>query len=128
MTPRSSLTSIIAVLAVLALPAFAQTAGAPAASPGAAAGSTQTFVVPPHNCVAPPYPTKETTMQLRGDAYNRAIEAFNRDAKTYGECMKKYVDDTKVWLKQVADAGNKAVDEFNKYNADIKEKIEGEKQ
>jgi hypothetical protein len=126
MTPRSPLTWIAAALAIVALPALGQTAAPQTASP--ATSATETFAVPPHHCVAPPYPTKESTMQLRGDAYNRAIEAFNRDAKTYGECMKKYVDDTKAWLKQVADAGNKAIDEYNKYNTDIREKIEAEKQ
>jgi len=114
---RSSMASAIAALAVLALPASAQTP--PAAQP---------LVIPQHACVAPKYPSKENTMQLRADAYNRAIEAFNRDYKTYGECIKKYVDETKVWLKEVADAGNKAVDEYNKYTADIKEKVESEKQ
>ena len=124
MTPRFPLTSIAATLAIVALPAFAQTA-----APQTAANSpSENFVVPSHHCVAPPYPTKENTMQLRGDAYNRAIEAFNRDAKAYGECMKKYVDDSKVWLKQVADAGNKAIEEYNKFNADLREKIESEKQ
>jgi hypothetical protein len=126
MTPRSRLTWIAAAFALVALPVLGQTAApqtpAPASSP------TETFVVPAHHCVAPPYPSKESTTQLRGDAYNRAIEAFNRDAKAYVECMKKYVDDTKAWLKQVADAGNKAIDEYNKYNAEIREKIEADKQ
>jgi phosphate-selective porin len=121
MTPRS-LGTAIAVLAMLALPASAQT---PAA---AGAPATQAFVVPQHNCLGPKYPSKETTMQLRGDAYNRAIEGFNRDYKAYGECVKKYVDDVKIWQKELADAGNKAIDEYNKYTAEIKEKIEAEKQ
>ena len=118
---RYSLASAIAALAVLALPASAQT-------PPAAGAAAQPLVIPQHASVAPKSPSKENTMQLRADAYNRAIEGFNRDYKTYGECIKKYVDETKVWLKEVADAGNKAVDEYNKYTADIKEKVESEKQ
>ena len=62
-----------------------------------------------------------------GDAYNRAIEAFNRDYKTYGECIKKYVDNTNVWIKLTADTANKAIDEYNKYTADLKATIESEK-
>ena len=57
----------------------------------------------------------------------RAVEAFNRDYKTYGECIKKYVEDTKAWVKVAADAGNKAIDEYNKYAEEIKQKIEAEK-
>jgi hypothetical protein len=120
MTLRSPLTSAIAALAVCALPALAQT-------PPPAAAPAQSFTVPPHNCVAPEYPTKEKTERLKGDAYNRAVEAFNRDYKTYGECIKKYVDNTNVWIKQTADSANKAIDEYNKYTADLKATIESEK-
>lgn len=126
MTPRLTLISMAAALAIVALPAVAQTA-AQAAAPSSAAAAAS-FAVPQHSCVAPAYPTKESTMQLRGDAYNRAIEKFNNDAKTYSECMKKYVDDTRQWVKQVADAGNKAIEEYNKFNADVREKIEADKQ
>jgi hypothetical protein len=117
MTPRF----FLAALAALAVPALAQT---PAAAP---APTTQPFTVPPHNCVAPKFPSKPETVQLRGDAYNKVIEAFNASYRTYGECIKKYVEDTKVWVKEVADSGNKAIDEYNKYTADLKEKIEAEK-
>jgi len=138
MTPRFSLTSIAAAVAVTALPAFAQTA-APQAPPPVNA-PTQAFMVPQHNCVTPQYPTrdgspKESATQLRGndsqtkamESYNRSIEAFNHDAKAYEECIKKYVADTKLWMQQVADAGNKAVDEYNKYTADIRAKVEAGK-
>ena len=120
MTLRFSLASAIAALALSALPAIAQ-------NPPATAAAAQSFTVPPHNCVAPEYPTKEKTERLKGDAYNRAIEAFNRDYKTYGECIKKYVDNTNVWIKLTADTANKAIDEYNKYTADLKATIESEK-
>ncbi len=122
MTPRSSLAAL-AALAAFAVPALAQTP-----APAAAASTTQAFTVPPHTCVAPKFPSKPETVQLRGDAYNKLIEAFNQNYRAYSECIKKYVDDTKVWVKEVADAGNKAIDEYNKYTADLKEKIEAEKQ
>ena len=138
MTPRFFLTSIAAAIAVTALPAFAQTAAPQAPAPANA--TTQAFMVPQHNCVMPQYPTKagttkESATQLRGndsqtkamESYNRSVEAFNHDAKTYEECIKKYVADTKQWMQQVADAGNKAVDEYNKYTADIRAKVEAEK-
>jgi hypothetical protein len=117
MTLRPFLTPALAMLAAAALPALAQ-APAPA--------QTQTVVIPPHNCVAPEYPSKPG-LQLRGDAYNRAVEAFNRANKAYGECIKKYVDDTRTWAKAAVDAGNNAIDQYNKYNEDVKQKIEAEK-
>ncbi|HEX8013001.1 MAG TPA: hypothetical protein VF814_19045 [Casimicrobiaceae bacterium] len=118
MIPRPLLTCL---LATLALPVLAQTS--PPAQP-----PTQTLAIPPHGCVAPKYPSKENLMQLRTDAYNRAVEAFNRDNKAYGECIRKYVEDTKMWIRELVDASNKAIDEYNKYTADIKEKIEADKQ
>jgi hypothetical protein len=121
MTLRLSLTSAMAVLAAFAVTASAQT---PAPAPAATAQSPG---VPPYTCVGPKYPSHESTTQLRGDAYNRAIEAFNRDYKTYAECVKKYVEDTKALVKEIAEAGNKAIDEYNKYAAQIKEQVEAEK-
>ena len=82
--------------------------------------------IPSPSCVAPAYPS-EAGLQKRGEAYNRAVETFNRDYKTYGECIKKYVEDTKLWVKAAADAGNKAIDEYNKYTEDLKKRIEADK-
>jgi hypothetical protein len=121
MTLRPLLTrASLAALATLALSVLAQT---PTPTPA----PSQALVIPPHSCVAPEYPTKEKRERLRGDAYNRAIEAFNRDNKAYGECIRKYVEDTKALVKAAADAGNKAIDEYNKYTADMKKTLEEEK-
>jgi hypothetical protein len=122
MIPRSSL-AVLTALAAFAVPALAQTP-----APAAAASTTQAFTVPPHTCVAPKFPSKSDTEHLHGDSYNKVIESFNKNYKAYGECIKKYVDDTNQWVKAVADAGNKAIEEYNKYTADLKEKIEAEKQ
>jgi hypothetical protein len=105
----------IVVFAAAAFPALAQTPAVQADMPP---------ILPP-KCVAPQYPT-EAGVQKRGEAYNRAVEAFNRDYKTYGECMKKYVDDTNKWIKSAGDAANKAIDEYNKYTEDLKKKIEAD--
>jgi hypothetical protein len=121
MTLRPLLTRALAALATVALPILAQT-------PPSAQTASQAPVVPSHNCVAPAYPTKEDLSRKRGDAYNRAIEAFNRDNKAYGECIRKYVEDTKVWVKAIAEAGNKAIDEYNKYIEAMKKTIEEEKE
>jgi hypothetical protein len=128
MIPRLSLATLTA-LAVLAGPVLAQTA-TPAAAQAPSVATTpggQGFTVPPYTCVQPKYPSKESTTQLRADAYNRAIETFNKDYKVYAECVKTYVENSKQWVKEIADAGNKAIDEYNKYQAMVKDQMEAEK-
>ncbi len=97
---------LTAVLVTLALPTLAQT-------PPPAQPPTQALVIPQHGCVAPKYPSKENLMQLRGDAYNRLVEAFNRDNKAYGECIKKYVADQQRIAEEHIKAANAAAAEYN---------------
>jgi len=111
MNPRLFLIALIAALALAGLPALAQ-APAPATANAMPA-------VPPHNCVAPEYPGK--------DASKLRVDKFNQDYKTYGDCMKKYVDDTNKWVKAAAELANKAIDEYNRYTEDLKKRIEGDK-
>ena len=75
-----------ASLAVAAAGAYAQTA--PATTPN----------IPPHKCVKPEYPGKLASAQK--------FNAFNKDYTAYGECMKKYIDDTKLILNAAATAVN----------------------
>ena len=102
-----SLAAIALVFA--ALPSLAQNPPALVSMP----------TVPPHNCVVPEYPGKL--------ASNTRINAFNREFKAYGECIKKYVDDTKTLTNAAIDAGNKAIDEYNKSVKDIKAQSDGDK-
>jgi hypothetical protein len=119
-----------AALAVLAGPALGQTS-TPAEGQGksavAATPGGQGFTVPPYTCVQPKYPSKEGVTQLRAEAYNKAVEQFNKDYKVYAECVKTYVENSKQWVKEIADAGNKAIDEYNKYQAMVQEQMEAEK-
>jgi len=112
MNPRTLLTTPIAVLAAAALPALAQAPAPSAATPAMPA-------IAYHNCVAPEYPGK--------DASKLRVENFNRDYKTYGECIKKYVDENNKWVKAAAEAGNKAIDEYNKYTEDLRKRVEADK-
>jgi len=133
MIPRHSLAAL-AALAILTGPALAQTQS-PAATPTtaqapssvAATPGGQGFTVPPYTCVAPKYPSRESVTQLRAEAYNKAVEAFNKEYKNYADCVKSYVENSKQWVKEIADAGNKAIDEYNKYAAAIKDQMEAEK-
>jgi predicted transcriptional regulator len=99
--------SLAASLAVAAASAYAQ------------AEPVTTPAIPPHKCVKPEYPGKL--------ASNQRFTAFNKDYTAYGACIRKYVDETKLVLDAAAAAVNGAVDEFNKFAADIKAQDEATK-
>src|SRR5262249_10898065 len=87
MIPRLSFATF-AALAVLAGPVLGQTATpteAQGKSSVAATPGGQGFTVPPYSCVQPKYPSKEGVTQLRAEAYNKAVEQFNKDYKVYAE-------------------------------------------
>src|ERR1700694_3227518 len=108
MIPRLFLvTSLAALLAVIAGGAHAQ--AAPAAAP----------TIPPPKCVKPEYPGKL--------ASNAKFTAFNKDYTAYGACIQKYIDETKLVLNAATSAINGAVEEFNKFAADIKAQDEAAK-
>ena len=75
--------------------------------------------VPAHNCVAPEFPGK-----LASDT---RMKAFNREYKAYGDCIKQYVENTKTLVNVALEAGNKAIDEYNKYAEDLKAKVDASK-
>ena len=75
--------------------------------------------IPAHNCVAPEYPGK-----LASDT---RMKAFNREYKAYGDCIKQYVESTKTLVNVTVEAGNKAIDEYNKYAEDLKAKVDANK-
>jgi hypothetical protein len=75
--------------------------------------------IPPHNCVKPEFPGNLGS--------NARITAFNKAYTAYGECIKKYIADTKTMSNAAIDAGNSAVEEFNKFAADIKAQDEAAK-
>ncbi len=99
---------VATLLIVVAGGAQAQVAPAPSA-----------VVIPPNKCVKPEYPGKLANSQR--------FNAFNKDFNAYGECIKKYVEETKVILNVAAAAANGAVEEFNKFAADIKAQDEATK-
>jgi hypothetical protein len=75
--------------------------------------------IPVHKCVKPEYPGKLASSQR--------FNAFNKEYTAYGECMKKYIEETKLILNAAATAVNGAVEEFNKFAADIKAQDEAAK-
>lgn len=138
MNPRPLLIPMLAVLVVAAVPALAQypmpkaappptpsANPAPAQTPAAAvapaqapAAPTALPAVPAHNCIAPEYPGI--------NASNTKVTAFNRDYKTYGDCIKKYVDENRAWVEAVVAANNKAVEEYNKLTERLKKEIDAQ--
>lgn len=93
-------------LAALALGAAAQSQPPAAGAPAVAA----------HTCAKPEYPGR-----LASDT---RMKSFNREFKTYGDCIRKYVDDNRAIAEAATAAGNRAVDEYNGYASEIKAKIE----
>ena len=70
--------------------------------------------VPQHTCVKPEFPG--------AFADSRRFDRFNKEYKAYSECIKKYVDDTKVLADAMVEAGNKAIKEFNTFNEELAER------
>jgi hypothetical protein len=104
-------TSLAASLAVAA--------GAHAQATPATTPVTAPVTIPPHKCVKPEYPGKSSS--------NQKFTAFKKEYVAYGSCIQKYVDETKLILNAAAAAVNGAVEEFNKFGADIKAQDEGTK-
>jgi hypothetical protein len=88
---------------------------APAAVPAAAVPD-----VPPHHCVAPKYPGAL--------ASNTTIKVFNTDYKAYADCIRAYTDMNRAWMAKIAEVNNSAVEEFNKFNAELKKQIDANQQ
>lgn len=103
MNARLFVATVLTTLVAGAMPAVAQQP-APVVMPA----------VPPHNCVKPELPGRLAMEQPK------VMNAFNRETKAYRECIQKYVDDTKALTAAAVAAGNAAVDDFNKLNAEIK--------
>ena len=98
----------------------ASLAAGPAGAQGQPAPTSPTApAIPGHKCVKPEYPGKLASSQK--------FNAFNKEYTAYGECMKKYIEDTKLILNAAAAAVNGAVEEFNKFAADIKAQDEAAK-
>jgi predicted transcriptional regulator len=70
--------------------------------------------VPAPTCVKPEFPG--------AFADGKRFERFNKEYKTYGECIKKYVDETKTASDAIIEAGNKAIKEFNTFNEELAER------
>jgi hypothetical protein len=101
--------AVASLAASLGVAAGAHAQAAPATTPN----------IPPHKCVKPEYPGKLASSQR--------FNAFNKEYTAYGECMKKYIEEIKVILNAATTAVNGAVEEFNKFAADIKAQDEAAK-
>jgi hypothetical protein len=102
---------------VFATGAIAQTPPAPAtATAPATPGGTTLVAIPPKQCVKPEIPGKL--------ASNTRVAAFNKDLKTYSDCIKKYVEDTRATANAAMAAGNATIDEYNAFSDEIKKRSE----
>src|SRR5450631_76089 len=70
--------------------------------------------VPAPTCVKPEFPG--------AFADSRRFDRFNKEYKTYGECIKKFTDETKALSDAIVEAGNKAIKEFNTFSQELAER------
>ena len=96
------------------------TAIAAAAAFWAAAASAQPSEVPKHTCGAVP---KMPGRNLLADKMVR--RNFDNDVKTYGDCMKDYVDKRQAASKAHLQAANDAIDEYNSSIKALNEEQQG---
>jgi hypothetical protein len=75
--------------------------------------------VPKATCVKPELP--------RQFADNRRLDRFNKEYHAYGDCVKKYIDDTNALASNTLAQGKTVLDEFNAFNAELKEYQETKK-
>jgi hypothetical protein len=109
MTSRLCLISA-AVASMLATSAFAQQP-APSPSPSPSPAGTATITVASPTCVKPEFPGAFSDQ--------RRFDRFNREGKTYADCVKKYIAETKAVSDANIEAGNNAIKEFNAYIEEV---------
>jgi hypothetical protein len=93
----------LAAIAFMASVAGAQQPAAPAMP-----------AIPQHTCVKPEFPG--------AFADSRRFDRFNKEYKAYSDCIKKYVDETKVLSDAIVEAGNNAIKEYNAFSAELAER------
>lgn len=73
---------------------------------------------PAHNCVRPEQPGRLAT--------NNQFKVFDKDEKTYRECLQVFVKAQAELVKLHSELGNSAVKEYNDYVTEIKKKRDEE--
>jgi hypothetical protein len=99
-------------LALAAGDALAQTAAAPPAPSPAVA-------IPVSTCVKPEYPGRFASPPR--------LSTFNQNLTAYSDCVKKYVESVRSIANAAAAAANGAIDDYNKFTADLKAQDEAAK-
>jgi hypothetical protein len=100
---RTTAVPILAAIAFTASIAGGQQPAAPAMP-----------AIPQHTCVKPEFPG--------AFADSRRFDRFNKEYKAYSDCIKKYVDETKVLSDAIVEAGNNAIKEYNAFSAELAER------
>ncbi|MEO8740057.1 MAG: hypothetical protein ABI537_10180 [Casimicrobiaceae bacterium] len=103
MTSRLCL-AFAAVASFLAISALAQ-------QPAPAPTGTAAVAVPPPTCAKPEFPGAFSDQ--------RRFDRFNKDSKTYTDCIKKYIAETKAVADANIAAGNAAIKDFNAYIEEV---------
>jgi hypothetical protein len=74
----------------------------------ASAFGVQAAEVPKHKCGTPPDVPGRVVSQQRG-----VLERYNKDLKSYQDCMQAYLEERKADMKAHQDAANATIEEYN---------------
>jgi len=107
------------ILTVISLLIAASAQAQDAAPANAAEGS-----VPDMSCTAPALPPRVEPAQDQIDRYNRQLPVYKQCVQDYVEQRKQAVNRYNALARQNADAGAKAIDAFNQFNAKARQQLQ----
>src|SRR6185369_4667397 len=114
---RSASRAAVLLVGLAAIAAGAQTP-APTPAPAPAPGASATpMVLPKPSCGEQP----EHPGRLGSDNQKRQ---WRRDANTYLECFKKYVEDQRAMAQRFQDAANALIEEYNTAVKNMQQQID----
>ncbi len=78
----------------------------------ATAAAAPNLTMPQSTCVKPEIPMAKSD--------SRTIDRFNKNYKTYADCVKKYVAENQALVDKIIANGKVVIDEYNAFNEELK--------
>lgn len=104
---------------VTPLPALLLLAAAPAGAVVYGGSNFGSYNYPSHNCgLAPMLPQRPYDMTSVRDveAYNRRVDAYNTQMRSFSECIDAYVSAADKDMQRIRDKANEAIEEMRRAN------------
>ena len=111
------MTRLAAPLLAAALVAAAAPAGAVVYG-GSNFGS---YDYPTHNCGLPPYPPQrpyDMTSVRDVETYNRLVDQYNTQVRSFSECINAYVERAERDMQRIREKANLAIEDVRRVNRD----------